>query len=61
MSITIGQLMDEAAMSNDKEGMKSIGKLYHNWFARNDNKLTPQTAKEWRNTPIIEILKQEVF
>ena len=52
--------MDEAAMSNDKEGMKALGVLYYNWFARNDYALTPQTASDWRNTPVIEILKQEV-
>lgn len=60
MSITIGELMDEAAMSNNKEGMKALGVLYYNWFARNDYALTPQTASDWRNTPVIEILKQEV-
>lgn len=60
MSITIGELMDEAALSHDKEGMKTIGILYYNWFARNDYELTPQTAKKWSDTPVIEILKQEV-
>ena len=61
MSITIGQLMDEAAMSHDKEAMKAIGMLYYNWFGRNGFELTTQTAKEWRDTPVIEIIKSEAF
>ena len=61
MSITIGELMDEANQTNDIEGMKAIGKLYYNWFSRNGYGLTPQTAMEWRDTPVIEIIKSEAF
>lgn len=51
MSFTIGQLMDEAALDNDREGMKAIGFLYYNWFERNDYELNPQTAKSGGKRP----------
>ena len=60
MTITIGMLMDEAHEKDDKKAMEIIGNAYYEWFASNGKTLTPQTSKEWRNTPVLEVIKQEV-
>ena len=60
MSITIDMIMDEAHFNNDREAMQAIGAAYYHWFSKSGRELTPETAANWRNTPVIEILKEEV-
>lgn len=60
MAITMGMLMDEANGKNDKEAMQAIAYAYDHWFHKFERKLTEQTTQNWKNTPVLEILKEEI-